>query len=138
MAAQYYSKHGIVSKSREELFMSFTDLSNFGKMVPEGAKADIKADYDTLSATIQGFTIGVKVTERHPYDRIVIEDNGAPFKFSVTLHFDEAEAGKTDFSLEVEADLNLMMKAMLGRKIQDGIDKVVDGLVAVSEGKKPF
>ena len=30
-----------------------------------------------------------------------------------------------------------MMKALLGSKIQEALDKVVDSLVAVSEGRKP-
>ena len=30
-----------------------------------------------------------------------------------------------------------MMKMMLGSKLKDGLDKVVDGLVAVSEGRMP-
>ena len=30
-----------------------------------------------------------------------------------------------------------MMKVMLGGKIKDALDKVVDGLVAMSEGKIP-
>ena len=30
-----------------------------------------------------------------------------------------------------------MMKAMLGGKIKEGLDKIVDGLVAVSEGRAP-
>ena len=30
-----------------------------------------------------------------------------------------------------------MMKMMLGSKIQEGLDKIVDGLVAVSEGRIP-
>jgi len=45
--------------------------------------------------------------------------------------------GKTDFSITVEADLNLVMKAMLGGKIQSGLDKIVDGIVDVSEGRIP-
>ncbi|MBQ2162483.1 MAG: hypothetical protein II446_04225, partial [Bacteroidales bacterium] len=55
---------------------------------------------------------------------------------SVAAHFDPA-AGGTDFSIELDADLNLMMKALLGGKIKDALDKAVDGLVTLSQGKKP-
>ena len=44
---------------------------------------------------------------------------------------------KTDFQIMLDADLNFMMKALLGSKLKDALDKVVDSLVAVSEGRVP-
>ena len=60
------SKHGIVSRQPAEMYMSFTDLGNFVKMLPEDKKEMIQADMDTLTATVQGFNIGVKVHQRVP------------------------------------------------------------------------
>ena len=74
--------------------------------------------------------------ERNPYSLLRLEDDDAPFHFSITAHFDPAPGG-TDFSIEVDADLNLMMKALLGGRIKDALDKAVDGLVQVSQGKRP-
>ena len=88
---------------------------------------------------LQGFNIGVKVHERVPYSRIELVDYGAPFAFHIELHFDPAPANpyQTEFWVKLEADLNLMMKMMLGGKIKSGLDKVVDGLVDASNGKMP-
>ena len=44
---------------------------------------------------------------------------------------------KTDFQIVLNADLNFLMKTLLGSKLQQALDKVVDSLVAVSEGRKP-
>ena len=44
---------------------------------------------------------------------------------------------KTDFHIELDADLNFMMKMVLGSKLQQGLDKVVDALVDMSEGRMP-
>ena len=138
MSAQYNSKHGIVSRHPAEMFMAFADMRSFVQMLPEDKKQGVTADYDTISATVQGFTIGVKVTRREPYRYIELQDNGAPFHFMVSLHFDEAaEPGKTDFHIDLLADLNMMMKMMIGSKLQEALDKVVDGLVAASEGRMP-
>ena len=129
MSAQYSSKHGIVPRSQAELFMGFTDMRNFLAMLPEDKKQGVTADYDTISATVQGFTIGVKVTRREPYSYIELQDNGAPFHFMVSLHFDPADdPGKTDFHIDLLADLNVMMKMMIGKRLQEALDKVVDGL----------
>ena len=137
MAAHYESKHGSVSVPAEQLYMSFTDLSVFTKSLPAEYRDSVTADYDHLTATVKGFTVGVKVAERRPYCLIRLEDDGAPFHFNVIAHFDHESYNATDFWLEVDADLNFMMKAMLGNKIQEALDKAVDGLVSVSQGKAP-
>lgn len=138
MTSNYQSKHGIVSRAAYELYMSFTDMRNFQQMVPEQYRESVTADFDTINATVQGFNIGVKVYERTPYSKLVFVDYGAPFAFQVVMHFDEAkEYGKTDFSIEVSAELNLMMKMMLGSKIKDALDKIVDSMVDISEGRMP-
>ena len=129
MSAQYSSKHGIVPRPQAELYMAFTDMRAFLAMLPEDKKEGVTADFDTISATVQGFTIGVKVTRREPYNYIELQDNGAPFHFMVSLHFDQTEdPGKADFHNDLLADLNLMMKMMIGNKLQEALDKVVDGL----------
>lgn len=136
--AQFKSKHGIVSRSPQELYMSFVDMRNFTAMLPEDKKSMIEADYDTLTATVRGFRISVKVTGRVPYSLIQLQDADAPFHFGVSIHFDDASVpGKTDFSIEAEAELNLMMKMMLGSRIEQALNQIVDGLVAVSEGRMP-
>ena len=104
MSAQYNSKHGIVSRHPAEMFMAFADMRSFVQMLPEDKKQGVTADYDTITATVQGFTLGVKVTRREPYQYIELQDNGAPFHFMVSLHFDEAaESGKTDFHINLRS-----------------------------------
>ena len=136
MAAHYESKHGIVSIPPEQLYMSFTDMRNLTQSLPEKYRDSVTADFDSIRATVQGFTIAVRVAERRPYSLIRLQDDDAPFHFGITAHFEPAPGG-TDFSIEADADLNLLMKAMLGSRIQDALDKAVDTLVQVSQGKRP-
>lgn len=138
MAVQINSKKAIVSKAPYELYMAFTDMSNFVRFLPEDKKADVTADYDSLHATVQGFSIGVRVKTRTPYSRIDFEDDGAPFKFTLSMNFNPStDPYKTDFGICLDADLNFMMKALLGSKLQDALDKVVDAIAAMSEGRMP-
>lgn len=127
-----------MSKAPYELYMAFVDMRNFMQFLPEDKKEGVTADYDSIQATVQGFTIGVKVAERVPYSRIEFADDGAPFQFRLTMHFDAAsDPYKTDFQIKLDADLNLMMKMLVGSKIQGALDKVVDSLVDLSEGRVP-
>ncbi|MBQ8838995.1 MAG: hypothetical protein IJ005_06720 [Bacteroidales bacterium] len=139
MAVEIKSRKAVVSKAPYELYMAFVDMRNFVQFLPEDKKADITADYDSLHALVQGFNIGVKVAQRTPYSMIEFVDDGAPFRFTVKMHFDAAvqDPYKTDFQIVLEAELNFMMKTLLGSKLKEALDKVVDGLVAASEGRMP-
>ncbi|MCQ2155892.1 MAG: hypothetical protein MJY57_01640 [Bacteroidales bacterium] len=138
MAAHYKSKHGTVTAAPEALYMNFVDMRNFTKAVPANLGGEVKADFDTLNASVQGFNIGVKVEERIPYQSVRFASTDSPFQFNAVLHFDHADIpGRTDFHVEVDADLNFMMKTLLGSKIQDALDKAVDALVDASNGQRP-
>ena len=119
--------------------MAFTDLRNFAKMVPQGkVNAEITAEYATLTATVQGFRIGVRIDERQPYRLIRISSSESPVEFVGVMHFEPSNLpGRTDFWIDLDANLNFMMKTMLGSKLQQAIDKMVDGLVDASEGRMP-
>ena len=138
MAVSIDSKRAVVSKAPYELYMMFVDMRNFVQMLPEDKKEGVEADYDSIHATVQGFPVGVKVKDRVPYSKIMYEDDGAPFNFVLTLHFDAAaDPYKTDFQIHLDADLNFMMKTLLGSKLKDGLNAIVEGLVAMSEGRMP-
>ena len=136
MAVEIKSKRGVVSKAPYELYMAFVDMRNLVQFLPEVKKEGVTADYDSIHAQVQGFNIGVKVTDRTPYSKIEYADDGAPFHFGLKMLFDPAsDPYKTDFQIILDADLNFMMKTILGSKLKEGLDKVVDGLVAMSEGR---
>ena len=138
MTTHYSSKHGQISKGQAELYMVFCDLRNFSRFLPENTEAQLSSDYDNLSITLQGFTIAVKVVERRPYSLIKIASADSPVEFTASLHFDATDSEvKTDFYIELDTILNLMMRSLLGSKIQKGLDKIVDSLVEISEGRMP-
>ena len=136
--ATYKSKQTLVSKAPYELYMAVTDLRNILNMLPQDKKEGVTADFDSIHATVQGFNIGVRVIERSPYNLIRLKDDGAPFSFNIELHFDPtAYSSQTLFHIVVDAELNFMMKTLLGSKIQTALDKIADSLADASNGKMP-
>ena len=133
------SKHRSVARAPYMLYMPFSDMRNFVAMLPEDKRQGVEADYDSIRGTVQGFSVGVRVEERRPYSRIVYKDDGAPFQFTINICFD-ADGGNpdsTDFHIDIEADLNFMMKMLLGNKLQDAVDKMVDAVADMAMGKMP-
>ena len=133
------SKHRSVARAPYMLYMPFSDMRNFVAMLPEDKRQGVEADYDSIRGTVQGFSVGVRVEERRPYSRIVYKDDGAPFQFTINICFD-ADGGNpdsTDFHIDIEADLNFMMKMLLGNKFQDAVDKMVDAVADMAMGTMP-
>ena len=133
------SKHRSVARAPYMLYMPFSDMRNLVAMLPEDKRQGVEADYDSIRGTVQGFSVGVRVEERRPYSRIVYKDDGAPFQFTINICFD-ADGGNpdsTDFHIDIEADLNFMMKMLLGNKFQDAVDKMVDAVADMAMGKMP-
>ena len=77
MSTEIISKHGLVAKSPFELYMAFVDMRNFLQMLPEDKRQGVVADYDTITAEVQGFKIGLMVKDRIPYSRIEFIERGS-------------------------------------------------------------
>lgn len=138
MKTEIQSKHAVISKAPYALYMGFTDMRNFVQFLPEDKREGITADFDSLRASVQGFEIGVRITDRVPYSKIAFKDDGAPFSFTMSLHFDSAGTpDSTDFHIELSAELNMMMKMMLGSKLKEALDRIADGLADAAEGRMP-
>lgn len=131
--AEYKSKTVIVRTAPMTLFNRIIDLNGVTAVIPEEQKKDVVVDGDTISITYAGFTIAVKIAEKIPFSKVVFEDVEAPFHFHITLNLEPGEAPmETLFNINVVADLNFMMKSLLGGKIQEFLDKTV---TAVSTGE---
>lgn len=130
----YTSKHGTVGRSNMELFMLFTDLRTLSMAIPEAQKqqVDFEVTYDTLTVRMQGISLGIRICERTPYTSIRMESFNSPFEFKVKLNFTDMGGNRTDFSIVMDAELNGMLKMLLGKKLQQGLDKAVDTLVNAS------
>lgn len=132
------SKKGIVATEPYSLYMLLVDPRNLYNLLPDDKRGEVTVDYDSIHGTVQGFSVGVRYVERQAYSLIRLEDDGAPFRFSVSLHFNSTgKPLETEFYIEVSADLNFMMKSLLGGKIKSALDRIVDTMVDVSHGKLP-
>lgn len=118
-----------ISRPCDFLYHIFTDLSNFTKNLPPdiASKADISSTPDTLIAKVQGFEIGMKVSERTPFSTIRYSSlETSPLPFSFTIKLDNIAPGVTDFQLIMDSELSGMLKMMVGGKLQEVVDKVTD------------
>lgn len=127
--AEYKSKTVIVNAAPMTLFNRFTDLEGLVAAVPQEQKKDISVDGDSLRVSHGGFNIAVKIIEKTPFSRIRVADLEAPFHFTVTINLNPGELPlQTALDIDLSAELNFMMKALMGSHIQEFLDKAVTAI----------
>jgi len=132
-------KKAQVSQPAERVFTAFTDLSNFVKNLPDEHREKVEATPDTIVVKANGMEIGIQAVERVPHSLIRFEQYGSTilFPFTVCIHIGEEEGGTSTLQLQLQAELNMMLKMMIGAKLQEGIDKITDQFAAGLNGQIP-
>ena len=112
----------------------FPFLSRFDMLTPalQDKVEEWHATEDTCSFNVKGFKVALKIAERVDNKHIKItsdEQEGAlPVDFAFWLQLHEVSESDTRIRMVLHADLNMMMRMMIGSKIQGGLDKAVEGL----------
>ncbi len=111
------------------VFESFSDLTLFKDRLPEEYRSKVTLTKDTAEGDYHGMHLGVKVIDRIPHSRIVFRPmEGIPLDGTLYIDIQDTSASTCKLKLTIEAQMNFLMKAMLGRKIQDALDKISDQL----------
>lgn len=132
---EYKSKTVTVNRSAEDIFRALTDLERFKAMIPSTYADQVKIEGNKIISSYAGFNLIVALTSSAPYTEVVYSGVETPFPFSVTFNIEEiVPAFSSEFSIKVDAELNFMMKTLLGSKIKEYLDKAV---TAFSEGGIP-
>lgn len=123
----------MVNASPVTLFNRITDLNGIARAVPEEHRGDLTIEGDSIRASYAGFTVAVRIAEKTPFSKVVFEDEDAPFHFRITFLLENAALlSETSLTISAEAELNLMMKTLLGGRIREFLDKIA---TAISTGQ---
>lgn len=126
---EYRSKTVSVNMPAVELFNRITDIQGMLAAVPQDYRNAVQVNGDTVKFSYAGFNLAIRVSEKTPFTRVAYSDVEAPFHFTATVHLDPADViSRTSLWVELSADLNFMMKTLIGNKIQEYLDKVVTAI----------
>ncbi len=130
----YESDIKTISSNEEVVFNKLSDLNNLKELQnksPETDKIkDLIFDTDSCSFGIDGIgKIGFRVVEREPFKTIKLNSENAPVQLSVWVQLKQTEENKTAMKLTLKAELPMMIKMMVDKKLKEGINKVADLLV---------
>ena len=136
---KYSSKIGKINLPDDKIYSFFTDFNNLKAVIPADKVSDFEATEDTCKFKIEGIgQAGLKIIEKEPFKLIKITSDGkSPFSFFFWIQLKPIEENEntTAIRLTIDANLNPMMKMMVGKHLQKGIDAMVDQIIVFFNDK---
>ena len=126
---EYISKQQQIFRSAAQIFPL---ISNFSLLTPAVANKveDWQADEESCSFKFKGFTVGLRIAEKVENKHVkVVRDGGTvPMDFAFWIQLHQVAEGDTRIRLVLHAELNMMMRMMIGKKIQGAVDQMAEAI----------
>ncbi len=126
---EYISKQQQILRPAEQIYPV---ISRFDNLTPALAdKVDEwQATEDRCSFKAKGFTVKLRMEERIAPKQIKIvgDEGGVPVDFAFWIQLQQVAENDTRMRLVLHVELNMMMKMMIGGKLQDALDQIAAGI----------
>ena len=89
-----------------------------------------EATPDSCSFKVKGMKICLRIAEcvENKHVKIVAAEGGIPIDFAFWIQLHQVDEHDTRVRMVLYAELNMMMRMMIGSKLQSGLDQAVEGL----------
>ncbi len=123
---KYESKQVLITRPATVIYTTLSSFSNFTPILRDKVE-EWSATEDCCSFKVKGFTMKLRIIEREENKTIkVTGEEGSPFDFTFWMQLVELSPSETKMRLVLHVELNMMMKMMVGGKLKDGINQMVD------------
>jgi len=119
--ATFKSPKVIVNRSAEDFFNKIGNLNNLKEIMPSSIK-DFESTESTCSFKMKGMpSFNLELGEKTPFSKISLITKGSQVPFSLDCTITE-KGGRCQASLEINAEVNMMMKMMLEKPLTQFLD----------------
>ena len=127
----YESDIKTISSDEEVVFGILSDLNNLRKYqehIPLTDKVkNLQFDTDSCSFVVDVFgKVGFRIVEREPFKTIKLTSENAPFEINVWIQLKGVAENDTKLKLTMKAELPTMIKMMVDKKLQQGINEIAE------------
>lgn len=140
--SKYVSDVKIIPHNIEVIFNHLSDFTNLSKYfneellgaitdkIPQVNIRDFQADRDSCSFEISGIGHAeIRVVERNPFSMIKVEGQGnLPVELKFWIQLLPLDSVQTKLRLTLHAGMGMMIKMMVGNKLEKGINQLADAL----------
>lgn len=139
--AQFESSVKYVPFSQERVYGKLEDLNNLAALKERfeqvrekvGDKIqDVSFDRDSLTLTVQGMNVTLRIIEREPCKCIKFEGDKSPIPVNLWVQILPVTDEQAKLKVTVRAEVNMFMKAMVSKPLQEGVEKIADMLAMIS------
>jgi len=142
---KYVSDVKIVNNNQEIIYNFLSNFENLSKYINDGLLeklseqvpqikiSDFESDADSCRFQIAGMgQAEIRIEEREPHKTVKIISTGSmPIGVKFWVQLLPVSAYETKLRLTLEAEMSMMIKMLVGRKLEDGINKMADVLAAL-------
>lgn len=137
MAVQFESNVKHVPYSQERVYNKLSDLNNLEgvrerlNMVKDkldGKLEDMSFDRDSITLKVQGISLTLRIIEREPLKCIKFEGDKSPIPLNLWIQILPVTQEEAKMKVTIRAEVNMFMKAMVSKPLQEGVEKLADML----------
>lgn len=137
MAVQLESNVKHVPYSQERVYNKLSDLNNLEgvrerldmvKDELDGKLEDMSFDRDSITLKVQGISLTLRIIEREPLKCIKFEGDKSPIPLNLWVQILPVTQEEAKMKVTIRAEVNMFMKAMVSKPLQEGVEKLADML----------
>ena len=134
---KYESKQVQIRRPASQIYAMASRFDNFTPVLKDRVE-EWQATEDTCSFKVKGFTASMRIIDREEPKLVkIVSGESTPMDFTFWFQLHEVDPTDTRMRMVLHVELNMMMRMMIGGKIQGGLDKAVEGL-AMAFNQMPF
>ena len=135
--AQFESGVKYVPYSQERVYNKLSDLNNLEgvrerldmvKDKLDGKLEDMSFDRDSITLKVQGISLTLRIIEREPLKCIKFEGDKSPIPLNLWIQILPVTQEEAKMKVTIRAEVNMFMKAMVSKPLQEGVEKLADML----------
>lgn len=140
MAVQFESSVKHIPYSQGRVYNKLSDLNNLNsvhdrldeiKEKSGGKLEDMSFDQDSITIKVQGIALSLRIIEREPMKCIKFEGDKTPVPLNLWIQILPVSDSEAKIKVTIRAEVNMFMKAMVSKPLQDGVEKLADMLAVL-------
>ena len=126
---EYISKQHQILRPAEQIYAVISRFDNLTPALADRVE-EWQATEDRCSFKAKGFTVKLRMEERiaPKHVKIVGDEGGVPMDFAFWIQLHKVSDTDTRLRVVLHIDLNMMMRMMIGSKLQGAVDQIAEGI----------
>lgn len=132
---QFESGIKIIPYSQELVYSKLSDLNNLEAVkerIPMDKVQDLQFDADSVSFSVSPVgRLSLHIVNREEPKCIKFEAANSPLPFNLWIQLLPVTESVCKMKLTIKAEINMFLKGMVSKPMQDGLDKLADMLAII-------